>query len=69
MVATEVLQLPLRERLHIMEVIWADLRERADSFEISQDQKDLFDSRRAAVADGVSKIHDWDRVKHLIGQA
>ena len=69
MSATEVLQLPLRERLQIMEVLWEDLRGRADRFEVSQEQKELLDARRARVASGESKILDWDSVKHSIGRA
>ena len=69
MSATEVLQLPLRERLQIMEAIWEDLRNRADRFEILQVQKDLLDSRRARVAAGESRILGWDDVKHSIGSA
>jgi putative addiction module component (TIGR02574 family) len=68
MSATEVLQLPLRERLQIMEAIWEDLRGRADRFGISQDQKDLLDSRRARVGTGEATILDWDSVKHSIGR-
>ena len=69
MSAAEVLQLPLRERLQIMEAIWEDLRERAEGFAIPQDQKELLDSRRTRVVSGESRILDWDRVKHSIGQA
>jgi len=69
MSAAEVLQLPLHERLQIMEVIWADLRERAEKFDISQDHKDLLDARRARVSSGEAKILDWDSVKHSIGRA
>jgi len=49
MSADEIRQLPLRERLQIMEAIWEDLRQRADRFEIPQEQKDLLDARRARV--------------------
>ncbi len=35
-----------------MEVIWEDLRARADRAGISQEQKDLLDARRARVASG-----------------
>lgn len=68
MSTTDVLQLPLRERLQIMETIWEDLRGRADSFHIPQDQKELLDLRRARVASGESIILDWDSVKHSIGR-
>lgn len=69
MSASEVLQLPLREKLQIMEAIWEELRTRADRFEIPQDQKDLLDARRPRVTSGEARILDWDAVKHSIGRA
>jgi hypothetical protein len=52
-----------------MEVIWEDLRARADRAGISQEQKDLLDARRARVASGEARLLDWDSVKHSIGRA
>ena len=69
MSVSEVLQLPLRERLQIMEAMWEDLRKRADSFDIHQDHKDLLDGRRARIGTGQARILDWDSVKHSIGRA
>jgi putative addiction module component (TIGR02574 family) len=69
MSAADVSQLPLREKLQIMEVIWEDLRARADRAGISQEQKDLLDARRARVASGEARLLDWDSVKHSIGRA
>lgn len=51
-----------------MEVIWEDLRARADRAGISQEQKDLLDARRARVASGEAKLLDWDSVKDSIGR-
>jgi putative addiction module component (TIGR02574 family) len=69
MSVAEVSQLPLREKLQIMEAIWQELRQKADSAGIPQDQKDLLDARRARVASGEARILDWDSVKHSIGRA
>ena len=60
MSTADVSQLPLREKLQIMEVIWEDLRARADRAGISQEQKDLLDARRARVASGGI---GWHRVR------
>ena len=65
----EVLQLPLYEKIGIMEAIRKNLRERADTLGISQEQKDLLDQRRARVASGAAQMLGWDGVKHSIGQA
>ena len=64
----EVAELSLREKLQIMEAIWADLSARVGQFEIPPEHLELLDSRRTRVASGVSKLHDWDSVKHTIGE-
>lgn len=69
MSAAEILQLPLREKLQIMEAIWEDLRERAETCAISQETKDLLELRRARVESGEAKMLDWDSVKHSIGRS
>ena len=69
MSVSEFLQFPLRERLQIMDVMWEDLRKRADSFDIPQDHEDLLDGRRARIGTGQARILDWDSVKHSIGRA
>ena len=69
MITEETMQLPLREKLQIMAAIGADLRGRAESVGISQEQKDLLEIRRERVASGEAKILDWDQVKHSIARA
>jgi putative addiction module component (TIGR02574 family) len=66
---TDVMQLPLSEKLQIMEAIWEDFREQADRFEIPQSHKNLLDARRAKVMAGESQIFAWDEVKQQIGRA
>ncbi len=68
MSVTEISKLPLREKLQIMEAIWADLSEQAERFEIPPEHLRLLDARRARVASGESTLHDWDSVKHNIGR-
>ncbi len=68
MSTSEVLQLPLREKLQIMEALWEDFRERADAVEVPPMHKEMLDARRARAASGESVILDWDQVKHRIGQ-
>ncbi len=59
----EVKQLPLAEKLQIMEAIWEDLRARADQVPVPQWHKDVLDARRKAVEDGHEEILDWDSIK------
>ncbi|MGZ8921531.1 MAG: addiction module protein [Limisphaerales bacterium] len=68
MTAEDIKALPLQEKIQIMEVIWADFRERFDHSEISQNQKDLSDRRRERVRDGGIRTLDWDAVKDSIGK-
>lgn len=63
MSVTEISQLPLLEKLRIMEVIWEDHRQRADRIDVSPAQRELLEGRRARVASGQSRILDWDNVK------
>lgn len=64
----EVRSLPLREKLQILEVIWADLNERVDKMSVSPAVGDLLDERIERVRDGSTEVHDWDSVKFSIGR-
>ena len=65
---TEVAKLPLREKLQIMEAIWADLSAQVERFEIPNEHQELLDTRRARVGNGEATLHDWDAIKHTIGR-
>ena len=67
MSVTEISHLPLLEKLRIMEMIWEDLRQRADRIDVSPAQRELLEGRRARVKSGQSRILDWDSVKNGIG--
>jgi putative addiction module component (TIGR02574 family) len=68
MTTEEVKALPVDEKIRMMEAIWEDFRERFDRMEISQEQKDLLDQRRARVREGKARLLDWDSVKGTIGR-
>lgn len=63
---SEVLQLPLGEKLRIMEALWEDMRERAEKIDVSSAEKQLLDDRRSRVESGKAAILDWDAVKHTL---
>ena len=65
----ELKALPTAEKIQIMEALWEDLRDRFDRVDMPQAHKDLLDQRRQRVADGSSKLLDWDAVKSTIGRA
>lgn len=63
----EIKQLPLTEKLQIMEAIWDDLRAQADQIPVPQWHKDLLDERRKAVEEGREEVLDWDSIKDSLG--
>ncbi len=67
MTIAEVHQLPLTEKLQIMEAIWEDLRSQADKVPMPDWHKSLLGERQKAVAEGREKILDWDTVKNSLG--
>ena len=68
MTVQEVRDLPVHEKLQIMEAIWEDFRDRFDRMDIPQQQKDLLDRRRARVREGTAQLLDWESVKSTIGR-
>ncbi|MBI4026990.1 MAG: addiction module protein [Verrucomicrobia bacterium] len=69
MTSAELKELPITEKIQIMEVLWEDLRERFDRMDLPQAHKDLLDQRRSRVEEGTAKLLDWDAVKSTIGRA
>jgi putative addiction module component (TIGR02574 family) len=63
----EIHQLPIEEKLQIMEALWEDLRDRFERMEVSPAQRALLDERRARVQNGTAELLDWDAVKTTIG--
>lgn len=64
---TEVRQLPLAEKLQIMEAIWEDLRARVEQVPVPAWHQELLDERRKAVAEGREEVLDWDSIKDSLG--
>ncbi len=67
MTISEIKNLPLNEKLQIMEALWEDLRSRTEGIPVPDWHKSLLDSRRKAVEEGREAIHDWDQVKNALG--
>jgi len=64
----EIHQLPIEEKLQIMEVLWEDLRERFKRMPIPDSHRAMLDERRARVQNGTAQLLDWDTVKTTIGR-
>lgn len=68
MTAEDVRTLPIERKIQIMEAIWEDFRERFERSELSPQQKELLDRRRARVREGMARLLDWDSVKGTLGR-
>lgn len=63
----EIRELPLNEKLQLMEALWEDLRSREEVVPVPEWHKELLDARRKAVEAGQEPVLDWDEVKHSLG--
>ena len=63
----EIRQLPLAEKLQIMEALWDDLRAHVEGLPVPEWHKELLDSRRKAVEEGREQVLEWDEVKSSLG--
>ena len=68
MTIEDVRALPVERKIQIMEAIWEDFRERFERSEISPEQKQLLDRRRARVREGTARLLEWDAVKGTLGR-
>ena len=68
MTRTEARALPWEEKVRIMEALWEDMRDRYDTFEVSEEVKRLLTDRRNRVLRGEVPLLDWDRVKTALGR-
>jgi hypothetical protein len=67
MIALDALhQLPLKEKLFVMEALWDDLSQTEEAVDVPQWHKDTLDEREAAIAAGIAKFIDWDDAKQEI---
>ncbi|MGC4027395.1 MAG: addiction module protein [Steroidobacteraceae bacterium] len=62
-------QLPLRDKLLLMEAIWDDLSRAEKELETPQWHKELLDERDRLVTEGKAQFIDWEEAKKQIDQA
>lgn len=63
----EIRQLPLHEKMQIMEALWDDLRAHVEGLPVPGWHKELLDARRKALAEGKEEVLEWDDVKGSLG--
>ncbi len=70
MITLEALhQLPLREKLFVMEALWDDISAAEGELEVPAWQKELLDVREEAVVAGAARFIDWEDAKKEILEA
>jgi putative addiction module component (TIGR02574 family) len=60
---TEIRQLPLNEKLQIMEALWEDLTRNADSVESPEWHREVLQQRQKQIDSGQAKFIDWEQAK------
>lgn len=70
MIALETIQeLPLQQKLYVMEMLWSELCRDEGGVEVPQWHKDLLDEREKLVASGQAAFIPWEEAKKQIRQA
>lgn len=59
-------QLPLKEKLFVMEALWDDLSRAGDALTVPQWHRDVLDERESKIAEGTAKFIDWEVAKQEI---
>jgi hypothetical protein len=66
---SEIRQMPLSEKVALLEAVWAELSLAPDQVEVPQWHMDLLDERDSALKQGSAAILDWEDAKKQINQA
>ena len=65
----EIRKLPMREKLALLEAVWAEISPEPDQVEVPQWHKDLLDERELALLEGRTVVLDWEDAKREIRAA
>lgn len=66
---SEVKNLSVEEKLLLMEALWNDLSEKAESIEIPERHKEILDEREKKIQVGEAKFVNWEKAKKQINKA
>ena len=64
----EIRQLPLPEKLALLEAVWAEIASDPDTVEVSQWHKDILDERQRSLDQGSSELLEWELAKEQINR-
>ena len=62
-------QMPLREKLFVMDALWDDISAAEADLDVPAWQKEVLDVREEAVAAGTAKFIEWEDAKKEILEA
>lgn len=65
----EIRELPLHEKLRMMEALWDGISPQEAELEVPQWHKDLLDERGQLIKDGKATFIDWETAKRQIKDA
>jgi putative addiction module component (TIGR02574 family) len=66
---TVIRDLPLHEKLKMMEALWDGIAQQESQLDMPQWHKDLIDEREALVQSGKARFIDWETAKQEINDA
>lgn len=70
MIALDALhQLPLKEKLFVMEALWDDISQDASGLPVPKWHQEVLDERETKVAEGTARYIDWEIAKREILEA
>ena len=62
----EIRQLPLPEKLALLEAVWAELASEPDTVEVPQWHQEILDERERLLDQGSCQVLDWELAKEQI---
>lgn len=65
----EIRELPLHEKLRMMEALWDGIAPSEAEVEVPQWHKDLLDEREQLILDGKATFIDWETAKQQINDS
>lgn len=65
----QVRQMPLHEKLCVMEAIWDEISREEESLEVAQWHKDILDERERLISEGKAQFIEWEDAKKQIKEA
>lgn len=63
---SEIRELPLHDKLRMMEALWDGIAPLDDAVEVPEWHKEILDQRDRMVAEGEAKFIDWEVAKQQI---